>query len=40
MTREDLILELELLLMLTEDMNIEIISLSIDNFDGTNVLLK
>lgn len=40
MTIEDLILELELLLKLTEDLNIEIISLSIDNFDGTNILLK
>jgi hypothetical protein len=40
MTIEDLILELELLLKLTEGLNIEIVSLSIDNFDGTNILIE
>lgn len=40
MTIEELILELEFLLELTEALNIEIISISINNFDGVNIILK
>lgn len=40
MTIEELILELEFLLELTEALSIEIISISINNFDGVNIILK
>lgn len=40
MTIEELILELEFLLELIEELNLEIISISINNFDGVNIILK
>ncbi len=40
MTIEELILELELLLKLTENLNLEIISISINNFEKVNIIIK
>jgi len=40
MTIEELILELKFLLELTEALNIEIISISINNYDGVNIILR
>ena len=40
MTAEELVAEFELLLVLTEGLNIEITGLSVENPDGTVVLLE
>ena len=40
MTIEDLIKELELLLKLTEDLKLEIVSISIINSDGINITVE